>query len=289
MNEVRNLFVSSENRNKTLYPYGNSYTLHITQPIKEISKVELLHCSVPNSLYNVTNGSNVIEISNVSTSVTPRTTFSIPEGFYGGTSLATEITNAVSTAAGITVTYLTNEGKFLFTRPAGVNNFSMNVNSSELVTMLGFSESDFPINSTNVAVETDLNIPLYSDNTRYRNKEFIKSTRVADLNPNEAIFLDIKELRTPFNEDTKAIVGDTYSGQNMSRSFGMIPMDVISGSIKRFKKTSDYDFVIDYPYPIQKLDRVTVEWVNRNGQRLSFNGAENNSFLLRLHTLRNNL
>ena len=289
MNEIRNLFISSENRDKDLYPYGNSYTLHVTQPIKEIAKVELLHCSVPNSIYNVPNGSNVIEFSNViSDDGDPRTTFSIPPGFYGGFSLSTEITNAISNATGITVTYLTNEGKFLFARSG--NTFSMNVHSNELLSMLGFSEGDLPtLTSTSVPVETDLNLPLYSDNTRYRDKQFIKSTKVANLNPNEAVFLDIKELRTPFNEDCKAITGNTYPGDNMSRSFGMIPMDVLSGAIKRFKKETDFDFVIDYPYPIQKLDRVTVEWVDRKGQRLSFNGTEDNSILLRLHTLRKNL
>ncbi len=291
MNEVRNIFVSSENRDKNLYPYGNSYTLHLTEPVKDVQRVELIYCSVPNSLYNITDGSNIIELSNLTTDYFGlRTTFSIPPGFYGGATLSTEITNAVSNATGITVSYLTNEGKFLISRPQGT--FSMNLNSSELISMMGFNESQFSpvaIKSGNVAVETDLNLPLYSDNSRYRDKEFIKSSKVANLNPNEALFLDIKELRTPFNEDAKKITGDTYSGQTMNRSFGLIPMDVLSGTIKRFKKSTDFDFVIDFPYPIQKLDRLTVEWVDRSGRRVSFNGTEDNSFMLRLHTLRKNL
>ena len=124
----------------------------------------------------------------------------------------------------------------------------------------------------------------------YRDKEFILSDKVVDLNPYEGVFLDINELRTNSNEDAKSITGSlgTYSGETMARSFGYIPMDVSSGSIKRFKKTSDYDFTIDYPYPIQTIDRLTVQWIDKNGTLLDFNGLEDNSFLLRFHTLRKN-
>ena len=75
----------------------------------------------------------------------------------------------------------------------------------------------------------------------------------------------------------------------MRRSFGLIPMDVSSGIIKRFKKTSDFDFSIEYPRPIEKLSRLTVRWVDKNGKVVNFNGLEDNSFLLRCYTLRKNL
>ena len=51
--EVKNVFVSSENRDTTLYPNGNSYTLHLTTTIKDIQRVELLHASIPNTMYNL--------------------------------------------------------------------------------------------------------------------------------------------------------------------------------------------------------------------------------------------
>ena len=273
--EVRNIFVSSENRDKTLFPYGNSYVLHLTTPVKQIMRAELVHASVPNTQYNITNGSNIITLSNT---IGSDVTFSIPEGFYGGTSLATELTNAVSNSTAITVSYLQNEGKFLFARTG--NTFTL---STTIPDILGHPPSD----SSNVSVQVGPVIPLYSDNTRYRGKEFIKSSRVANLPPNEGIFLDVSELRSVFNEDAKASTTQNfYSGQNMSRSFGLIPMDVVSGNVKRFKKMNDFNLTIDYKYPIQKLDRLTVRYVDRNGQLINFNGAEDNSFILRLHTLR---
>lgn len=66
-------------------------------------------------------------------------------------------------------------------------------------------------------------------------------------------------------------------------------MDVTGGTVKRFKKETDYDLSIDYPNVIKKLDRLTVQWVDKNGQLLNFNGLDDNSFILRFHTLRQNL
>ena len=123
----------------------------------------------------------------------------------------------------------------------------------------------------------------------YRNKEFIKSSKVFALNPNDAIFLDIQELRTVCNEDAHKLSGSTgtYTGQNMARSFGLIPIDVSSGGIVHFNQGSNYDLTVSYSYPIQKIDRLTISWVNSLGQTVSFNGLEDNSFLLRFHSIKN--
>lgn len=297
--EVRNIFCSSESRNVTRDPYGNSYTLHLTTPIKDVAKVELLFASVPNTLYNVVEGTSLIALSNTATASGAIGTlqhFSIPQGFYSGPSLATELQNSVSNLTDLSISYLVNEGKFLFTRPTSTATFSLYSNTSELSSLLGFSNANTQtvLNSqTPAAYAGTLTVPLYTDNSRYVAQNFIKSDHVANLNPNEGIFLDIAELRTIMNEDALGLnegegVG-FYSGDNMRRSFGLIPMDVSSGAVKRFKKTSDFDFSIDYPYPVEKLSRLTVKWVDKTGKVVNFNGLENNSFLLRCHTLRKNL
>lgn len=284
--EYKNIFVSSENRDTELYPSGNSYTLVITHPVKFIKRVELLHASVPNTIYNISVGTDVIQVSNTITASggTP-TTFSVPPGFYSGPGLATELTGVLSGATGVTVTYLQNEGKFLFTRPTATGSFDVIPGTQEISDILGFTYGD-TLASTSVATETDTNLPLYSGHTRYSGKEFIKSTTIANLHPHEGIFLDIEELRTNNNEDAVKWSGNTFSGQNISRTFGLIPMDVNGGDIKRYKKTTDFDFAIDYPYPIQSLSKITVQWLDKNGQRVNFNGLNDNSFLLRFHTLK---
>lgn len=275
--EVRQLFVSSENRDTNLYPSGNSYTLHITEPIKDIARVELLYASVPNTLYNLSDvSSNVISVNGVQ--------FNMPPGFYGASALATELTYTINTDTGVTVQYLPAEGKFLFTHTSDFVNVT--VLSNELAGMLGMD--------ANTAYPTTLGVTsaLYN-NTRYIGKYWVKSPRVANLAPNEGIFLDIHELRTMYNEDAKSLDRSgtfiTYSGQNVSRTFGMIPMDVTAGAIKHFKKSTDYDFAVDYTNPIRKLDRLQIQWVDRRGNKVNFNGLEDNSFMLRFYTLRKNM
>jgi hypothetical protein len=292
--EVKNVFVTSENRDTNLYPSGNAYTLHLTNPIKNIKKVELVYASVPNTLFNLTSNVNFISFSNTSTQQTVignLTNFSIAQGFYGASGLATEITNACGNASAITVSYLSSEGKFLFTRSTATSGpFSMAINTAEAAKILGFSSGVVGqvINSTNVAVQTSLTFPIYSDNTNYRGVEFIKSSSIADLNVENGVFLDVEELRTICNENADKLLTnslDTTSGQTPSRSLGIIPLDVSSGSIKVFKKSTDYDIEVVFPYPIQKLNKLTVKWLDKYGQILNFNGLDDNSFLLRFHVL----
>jgi hypothetical protein len=111
---------------------------------------------------------------------------------------------------------------------------------------------------------------------------------VPNINTEASIFLDILELRTPFNEDAKALSGTPgfYSGQTMQRSFAMVPMDYGSvADYRQFNKMSDYDFVVDYPTPIRKLDRLTIQWIKKDGTVIP-SGSKPNSFLLRFHTIR---
>jgi hypothetical protein len=293
--QVKNVFATSENRDTSLYPNGNAYTLYLTNPIKNIEKVELLYASIPNTLYNLTSNTNFISFSNTATQQTTidkLATFSIPNGFYGASSLSNDITNAISNTTAITVTYLTSEGKFLFTRSSTTGPFSMSINTPEAAKLLGFSPSvvGTVIDSVNVAVQTSLTIPEYSDNTTYRGVEFIKSTQIADLIVTEGLFLDIEELRTICNEsaDKLATGLDTTSGQTPSRSIGIIPLDVTSGAIKNFKKSADFDLEVAFPYPIQKLNRLTVKWLDKSGQIVNFNGSNDNSFLLRFHVIPEN-
>jgi hypothetical protein len=294
--EVKNVFVTSENRDTAQFPYGNAYTLYLTNPIKNIRKVELVYASVPNTLFNLTSNANFISFSNTITTTMSNlsnlSSFSVAQGFYGASSLATEITNAIGNVTAITASYLSSEGKFLFTRATGVGPFTMSINTAEAANLLGFPASvvGTAINSSNVAVGTSLQIPIYSDNVTYRGLEFIKSTTIADLNVAEGLFLDVEELQTICNENAdKLATGlDTTSGQTPSRSLGIIPLDVVSGAVKKFKKSTDYDIEVSYPYPIQKVNKLTVKWLDKSGKVVSFGGSDDNSFLLRFHVIPEN-
>ena len=282
--EIKNLYVTSTNRDVIKYPYGNSYTLYLSTPIKDITNVELLYAAIPNTMYNLTYGSNVIGFSsnvlpNVPANIVSNT---LPLGFYSATGLGQAIVNATFNSSNVSVSYLSNEGKFLFTRN---NEFKMTIATAELASLLGFSFPCTAFPSLDASVDSNL-----QNNLVYQNKWYIKSQFVIEMIVNNSVFLDIQELRTIYNSCTpQGSPLDTTNNNTANRSFGLIPMDVVSGSIKHFKKSSDFNSDVDYPYPIMKLDRLTISWTDKNGTLLSFNGAEDNSMILRFHTLRKNL
>lgn len=285
--ESHTIFVSSENRDINLYPSGNNYVLSLVTPIREVTSVELLHASVPNSLYNLNDGTGVFSFSNVSSNAATQvlgdlSTFSLPKGFYGATGLASYMAGACSNVCGISVSYLQNEGKFMFTRPTAFGPFGLHSNTQEMTRLLGFDDTATQnvLMSSNVAFAGPQDFPLYSDFLLTRGREFIKSDKVVNLAPNEGVFLDIEELRTNFTQD--AGIGSA------NRAFGIIPMDVASGQIKRFKQMTDYNMKVDFPSPIPQVDRLTVRWTDRRGSLISFNGLEDNSFAIKIHTRRVN-
>ena len=255
------VYADSTNRDVTLYPSGSSYTLHLTTPVQQVVRVDLISAKVPNSIYNLTNGTNVLAIdgSNVS----------IASGFYTACGLASAL-NAVSTT--VTVSYLSDEGKFIFT---ALLPFTIEANTSELQRMLGISSGVKP----SVLASSD---PVYFP---YSGKSLIKSERVIDLSTNEFLFLDIDELRSTQMIDSKSLINETFSGSTIRSTFGMIPLDVASGSIKNFKEESDYKLSIKFDTPISKISRLSIRWIDKRGQVVNFQGFENNAFVLRFHVL----
>jgi len=254
------VYADSTNRDTLLYPSGNSYTLHLTTPAKSVTQVDLVAAKVPNSMYNITDGNDIITVSDVS--------YSIPTGFYSAYGIA----DALARRVGLEVKYLPDEGHLWFF--SSTAEFTVQVNTVELQKLTGFG--------SNAIYTAQLNIftPAYANGP---NGYFLKSENVVDMSTNEFVFLDIEELRTTQVTDSKALVGETYSGLTIRSTFGMIPMDVASGCIKDFKEGADYVISITYPQPISKLSRLTVRWYDKAGQLLNFNGFENNAFVLRVH------
>ena len=255
---TRLVFVDAANRDVTLYPTGSSYVLHLTRPIRNIERVDLVSARVPNTMYNLTSGSNVFAFNS--------SNVSLNQGFYSAYTLA----QAVTSNATVALDYLQQEGHYIF---SSSGTFTLKIQSSEFGTMVGL-----PTGTYTAALATTLD-PAYSG------KYVVRSTTLVDFSLNEYIYLDIDELRTPFNVDTGALQGTsgTISGSNANRSFAPIIMDVGSACIKNFHENKDYCVSVDYPEPINSLQRLTVRWVDKNGNLLDFRGWNTNAFILRLH------
>ena len=257
---TRLLFVDSANRDANLYPSGSSYTLHLTRPIRNIERVDLVSVRVGNSMYNLTNGSNVFAFNSSNVSLNP--------GFYSAYTLAQDVSAQTGSP---TLTYVPEEGHYIF---SSSNAFTIQIQSSEFGAMVGLTNGKTYTASLATALD-----PAYSG------KYVVRSTTLVDFSLNEYIYLDIDELRTPFNVDTGALQGTsgTISGSNANRSFAPIIMDVGSACIKNFHENKDYRVSVDYPEPINSLQRLTVRWVDKNGELLNFRGWNTNAFILRLH------
>jgi hypothetical protein len=254
---MREIYVDSRRRKQ---PYGNSYTLFIQQPIKNISSVDLVSATVPNTLFNITDGNGIFTVNG--------NVYSIPGGFYSSKGIYKTIN---SSNCEISMSLFENEGKFIF---VSSNPFNLQINSNEFINITGFSSG---VLYSNVATTSN---GIYD--TSIVGQHFIKSSNVLNMKTyGEYVFLDIAELRRPYGLDA---VEDPYSSFTTSH-FAVIPLDVQSGCIKTFKEHTDYKFSVEYPHPIDKLDRLTIRWLDSAGNVVNFNGVEENQCVLRFHTV----
>ena len=273
--ETHYLVVNSNLRDTTLYPSGNSYTMHLTNPIHDVTRVELIQASVPNVIQNLPDGTNVISLDG--------STFSLPNGFYSANGLAAEVQNAIEPVTNVSVTYLSNEGKYLFSRPTADpnGNFTLTL-SSTLATLMGFTSTSAGT-SASVANDTPpTTFALYANNDRYQTTTFLKSDQLVNLTADNYIYLDVTELNTSRMQQAQKIETNSFSTSASQNNFGPIVLDVSSGAIKHFSETSDYIYAVDYYPPISQLSRVTVRWRKTDGTPINFQGLNENSFMLKV-------
>ena len=254
MNEqIHYVHVDSKNRDANLYPSGNSYVLHLVSPIKNVNSIDLVSAKVPNSMYNITNGTNVITANSVS--------ISINTGFYSAQLLEAELSSRLPDGG---FKYLESQGKFAYLSNSVGS--TLITNTSEISKLLGLSQGiTYTVNASN----PEINGFTYN----------VKSDKVVDMSLNEYVFLDIEEFRTPYFEDAKSLPISGSSARNM---FAVIPMDVPSTYVKTFKENTDFAIRVDVP--VETLSRLTVRWYDKDLNLLNFQGFENNAFIIRIHT-----
>jgi hypothetical protein len=264
------VYADSTQRDTTLYPSGNVFTLHLTNPVKNVTRVDLVSAVLPNTMYNLTGTSNVLTVGTSNVWLNP--------GFYSTSSLVNEF-NASNQVACTKLGYLCAEGRFIFYGTLT----SVTCLTSEIAKLLGL-----PVGTTDaLAVASN---PAYADHTTYAaSTNYVKSSSIINLSTNEHIWLDIAEFRTPTTMDARRLVTSSNVRTTMSTtagtSFALIPMDVSSGSFKSFKEQTDYAMSIEFPSRLDSLERLTVRWLDLNGNPLAFNGLDTNSFTLRVHTV----
>lgn len=248
---VHYIHVDSKNRDTIRFPYGNTYVVSLPHVIKSAVKVELVSARVPNSMYNLTSGSNILSTNTVTVSLNP--------GFYSAQLLADELNERLNITEAIQ--YVQTEGKFLYLTNDSTS--SLTVQSTELARMMGFNNA-----KTYTVAPLDVAVSGFS--------YAVKSERVVDFSLNEYVFLDIEEFRTPF-------FSDASSSTNAGNMFAVIPMDVPSTHVKTFKENTDFIMSQKLTHQ-QTISKLTIHWYDKNLNHLNFQGFENNGFVLRVYT-----
>lgn len=267
------VYADSHQRDAKLYPFGNAYTLHLTTPIHNVTRVELVSAIVPNTMYNLTTASNVLVIDGTSN-------IWFNPGFFSSTTLVSVFNASRQVSSTVaTMVYLSSEGRFMF---YGSLN-SLECKTAEMAKLLGL-----PLGVTNAS--TIASNPEYAGHSVYGSSaRYVKSAQVIDLGINEYVWLDVAEFRTPTTLDARKLVTSsnlrTTQSNTAATSFALIPMDVTSGTFKSFKAHTDYAVSVQFPSRLDSLERLTIRWLDLNGLPLVFNGLETNSFTLRVHTV----
>lgn len=271
--DTRFVYVTSDNRDMNLYPYSNTYVMDLIEPIRDVVEVSLMSARVPNTLYNLshTPGTNVMTVvTSVGTS-----NIAINPGFYNASDIVTAVTAVIPPANPWTIEFVSYEGKFLITSP---NLVSVNVLTTQAQQLIGISS-----NLTATSMSAD---PVYKNWSSYTaGTKFVKSSNISDPILQSYIFLDIDELKSPYIHDTRST---PYATRLMNHCFGVVPLDVAFGTFKAFKE-SDFKLPIKLKHPISSLSRLTIKWLDRDGNVVNFNGLEDNSFVVKVCSQSRNL
>jgi len=264
MTTTRDIYIDSTRRSN-IYPSGNSYTIFIQNPLKNVTQVDLVSAVVPNTMYNITN-SNIFNVTDFGGTLYKNV--SIEPGFYSACSLVNAINNNQNT---VVASLPEGEGKFVISNVYPFTN--------------GFQITNVSNEFSNITkIQATLTTKLGGDgiNLLYSNNYYVKSQSVLNMHPTgNFVFLEIDELRPPFPIDA---VQDPLNSESFLK-FATIPIDTVSGTMKTFKEMTDYKISVNYPTPIDKIDRLSIKWLDTNGNILNFNGVDQNSIILRFYTL----
>ena len=195
MDDTSLLFVDSNNRDTVLYPSGNSYTLHLTTPIRNITKVDLICAKVPNTSFNLQASSNLVINGSSNVVMLP--------GFYSTSSFCNDFNNSNQTDT--KVNFSEAEGVFIFY-------------SSTLSTIQAYDQLANIIGFTSQTAFAASSNPVYTTSTVYSGMNLIKSPRIVNLTTNDYVWLDVEELRTPTSVDAKNIVNVNQTSNNITYS-----------------------------------------------------------------------
>ena len=264
--------VQVDSRDKEPSASANDYVMYLTEPVKQIKEVIIRDIQVPNSTYNVVDGKNTININGTDVDLEP--------GSYSGLDLASHLFDITTTGPGPltvdadwTVVYHTGSKKFIFAQ--GTSLITIIFGSLELADTFGFDTLTPP---TSAAITAK---PYYANDITLP-ANYVYSDRIADLVKDKYFYLAIDELSDPRVQTAKHSSATGFTGNNLSRVFGKVPVYAGPGNDVFFDRNSTYKLVRTYMSPLTSLSRLSIKWTDYQGTLINFNGMDENSFTLEL-------
>jgi hypothetical protein len=248
---VLTLDVDSGERDPSLYPNPNDYTIKLNRTLYDVTKLTIVGARIPNCQNLINTGNKQFELNNAS--------YVLQEATYtNGTDLASNLQTSLAGSNVTQVTFNSNNNTLLFSGyhpfafkfSTGSNGYATNSLVGPPCAVLGF-------NGTDVSSASGSNV-IVSD--------------VIDLDGPTSLFVRITCKGDEFDKDIY-VNGGTFSFGNSGAmsTFASISPNYIgriiqkSGVVTQYNKT---DATIEYDVPNLNIDELRIRFYWNNGNKL---------------------
>jgi hypothetical protein len=306
----KDIIVKSENRNVTIYPNPNSYTVNLSESVDKLYKAELISVNVPAATditVNVTSTANRLYFAYTTDT----------SGFYGyikiqaGTYLspstvASEVQRQFNiVTSGIIASYNSNLNRYIFVVPSGntltlypTNGTSFDsytVQYSLAETLVLYSDPSFcTTQSINIVDDANGNlevIPASSSgyygnvngNSTTTDSQFMNTIASNLVLTNCNIYLSLGKMNS--NNIQFVSNNNPYMPSNISSIFCEIPNNTVvsSSSVKTLlNQPSVWSSENFYNPPLSEIRKLEITWYDELGSLININ---EHCFTLRVHYL----
>ena len=265
MEQVSYIHVDSRNRDTTLFPFSNTYTVFLNKPITNVTRVDLVSAIVTNP--STANAYIWLDITELRTPST-----------YDARKLT--LTN-VGPLASPTLPILTISTPLVSstTLIGQANQVYRNIAST--ATGIG-TGARFTVTRNGSGVPT---VALAAAGSGYSVGVTITlaGATVGGTTPTDNITFTVATV------GSNQIQSNQTSSLTPATSFAVVPMDVPVNFQRTFKETTDYTWSVTYPSRLDSIERLTVRWLDYTGSVVQFGGPatttfDPNMFVLRVYT-----
>jgi hypothetical protein len=263
MEQVSYIHVDSRNRDTTLYPFSNTFTVFLNKPITNVTRVDLVSAIVSNP-FSTGNAFIWLDITELRT---PSTYDARKLTLTNVGPLASPTPPITSISALVTSTTLAGQANQVY-RDIASTATGNGTGARFTVTRNGSGVPSVVLVAAGSGYSTGVTITL-------------AGALVGGTTPTDNITFTVTAV------GTDQIQRNQTSSLTPATSFAVIPMDVPQNFQRTFKEATDYAYSVTYPSRLDSIERLTVRWADYTGATVNFGTAatfDPNMFVLRVYT-----